>query len=179
MANPQLPESLEDRLKAATAEVTSLERQLDNFYEEFKLRVATGTTVTLAREADRQELIGKLNEARQRQLSLLLRSISDSSNRLESATRNLQQSSESQVRVAESQVRVSESQSRAINDLLRSSHRLEQFAIYLLILNVVNIFILMYTTGQFNGLIGIASFYRNSFRYNSPDGDCLSMALTD
>jgi hypothetical protein len=65
---------------------------------------------------------------------------------------------ESQVKVSESQVRISESQARAIDDLLRSSHRLEQFAIYLLIVNVVSVLVIYYINGLFNGPLGITSF---------------------
>jgi hypothetical protein len=134
-------ESLEAKLKAVTAEVTSLEREYDKFLAGNEERVASGVAMTPARQSEGEELQRKLNEARQRQLSLSLLSISESSNRLETATRNLQQSSESQVKVAESQVRVSESQAHAINDLLRSSHRLEQFALFLIILTALSIFI--------------------------------------
>ena len=96
----------------------------------------------------------------------MLLSILQSSDRLEAATINLQQSSESQLKssesqlkVAESHVRVAESQARAVDDLLTSSHRLEQFTIYLMIINVVNIFILEYTTRLFNGSYGLVSFF--------------------
>jgi hypothetical protein len=157
----QMSESLEDKLKAVATEIANLEVQvtelstlLEDLYKSRGIIPIEGPKSHRALE----ELYSKLNNARQRQLSLLLSSISDSSNRLEAATRNLQQSSEAQVRVAESQVKVSESQisvmrgqSKAIDALLNSSHRLEQFTIFLLVIGAINVFIIEETTGLLNG----------------------------
>jgi hypothetical protein len=138
------PESLE-------AEIARLEQQISDI-----LSVRQGTVGPLPTEGRYslealEEAYRSLNNARQRQLSVLLTSINESSNRLEGATRNLQQSSESQVKVAESHVKVAESQARAVDDLLRSSHRLEQFTIFLLVIGAINIFIIEETTGLLNG----------------------------
>jgi len=157
-------DSLDDRLRKTSEEVRDLEQQFDKFNRDNALRLTMGT-LPPARIAEGQELQSRLYEARQRQTSLLLESLNASSNRLESATRNLQQSSEAQVKIAESQVKVSESQvtisrsqSQAVEDLLRSSHRLEQFTLFLLIVNAVNVFIIEWTAGLLNGPYGIFSF---------------------
>jgi len=157
-AKREMPESLGGMFEAISAEVTSLEQQIEKVRADDEIRIAAGPGITPARGSELAEQERKLDGARQRQLSLLLTSISESSNRLEATTRNLQQSSESQVRIAESHVKVSESQAKTIDDLLRSSHRLEQFAIYLLIMSAINVFIVEYTTGLFNGSYGIVSF---------------------
>ncbi len=140
-ASLQMPDSLEDKLKAVSAEVASLEQQIDKIQADNEIRIAAGSSITLARRFELEELERKLNSARQRQLSLLLTSISGSSNRLETVTKNLKETSESQVKIAESQVKVSESQAQAIRDLLRSSHRLEQFTLFLIIIGALNVFI--------------------------------------
>ena len=119
-----MSDSLDDWLRKTSEEVRDLEQQFDKFNRDNALRLTMGT-LPPARIAEGQELQSRLYEARQRQTSLLLESLNASSNRLESATTNLQQSSEAQVKIAESQVKVSESQVQAVEDLLRSSHRLE------------------------------------------------------
>jgi hypothetical protein len=101
------------------------------------------------------ETFRKLNNARQVQLSHLLTLVHESSNRLESATRNLQQTSESQLKVAESQAEISKSQVKVMKDLLKSSHLLEQFTVYLMVLAALNIFIVEYVAGLFKNLYGI------------------------
>ena len=152
------------RLSKASEAVRLLEKELDKFNSYNSLREAVGT-LTPARAIEGQQLQNRLYEARQWQTSLLLESLNTSSNRLESATTNLQRTSEAQVKVAESQVRVAEShvkvaesQAKAVDDLLKSSHRLEQFAIYLLVMGAVNIFIVEYISKLFEGPYGIVSF---------------------
>jgi hypothetical protein len=136
-----MPDSLEDKLNTVSAEVASLEQQIDKIQADNEIRIAAGSSITSARRFELEELERKLNSARQRQLSLLLTSISESSNRLETVTKNVKETSESQMKIAESQVRVSESQAHAIDDLLRSSHRLEQFALFLIVLTALSIFV--------------------------------------
>lgn len=153
-----MSEFLEDELEKVALEVNDLQQQYDKFLADNKQREAAGVAMAPARQAEGEDLLRRLNEARQRQTPLLLLSILQSSDRLELSTRNLQQSSESQVKVAESQVKVSESQARTMDDLLKSSHRLEQFAIYLLVMTAVNIFIVEYTTNLFSGQYGFVGF---------------------
>jgi hypothetical protein len=154
-------DSLDDRLRKTSEEVRDLEQQFDKFNRDNALRLTMGT-LPPPRIAEGQDLQSRLYEARQRQTSLLLESISASSNRLEGATSNLQKTSESQVKVAESQVKVTESlvsvsetQARTMKDLLRSSHRLEQFTIYLIIFSALNIFIVEYVSGLTNSTYGL------------------------
>jgi hypothetical protein len=136
-----MSESLEDALEAVALEVYDLQQQYDKFLADNKQREASGVAMTLTRQSEVEDMLRRLNEARQRQTPLLLLSILQSSDRLEAATRNLQQSSEAQVKVAESQVKVSESQALAIDSLLKSSHRLERLTAYLIVLTALNVFI--------------------------------------
>jgi predicted HAD superfamily phosphohydrolase len=112
-----MSESPEDRLKRLaieTGQVRDLERQLDEYKENNKLRLAVGQSITPAREAEGEEVRNKLDEARQRLYYSLLTSISESSAHMDAATKSLQKSSEAQLKVAESQA-------EAINNLLKSS----------------------------------------------------------
>lgn len=159
-----MSESLEDALESATVEVNDLQEQYDRFLADNKQHEASGVSMTSARQSEGEGLLRGLNESRQRQNPLLLLSILQSSDHLEAATRNLLQSSESQLkfsesqlRVAESHVRVAESQARAIDNLLTSSRRLEQFTIFLLVVGFLNVFIIEYTTGLLNGPLGIGT----------------------
>ena len=136
-----MSESLEDVLETVALEVNDLQEQYDKFLADNKLREAAGVAVTPARHSEGEDLLRRLNEARQRQTPLLLLSLLQYSDRIEQATRNLPQSSASQAKVAESQVKVSESQALAIDSLLKSSHRLERLTAYLIVLTALNVFI--------------------------------------
>jgi hypothetical protein len=142
------PESLE-------AEIARLERQISDI-----LSVRQGTVGPLPTEGRYslealEEAYRSLNNARQRQLSVQLSSINESSNRLEAATRNLQQSSEAQLIIAESQHQTMESQAKAVNDLLKSSRTIEQFSLFLIVLTIVNIFIVEAVSGILKGELGV------------------------
>src|SRR2546426_7916972 len=117
-------DSLEDELEAVTIEVNDLQQQYDKFEAENKQREGNGVAMTPVRQSESEGLLRRLNEARQRQIPLLLLSILQSSDRLEAATENLQRSSESQLKVAESQADLSRSQAKVMKDLLKSSHLL-------------------------------------------------------
>jgi hypothetical protein len=139
-----LPDSLDDKLRAVATEIVKLEKQITEILDEHDGLSETRTPIPTEgpwSEKTLTEAWKKLSNFRQAQLSYFLASISESSNRLETATKNLKESSESQVKITESQVRVLESQAQAIDDLLRSSHRLEQFALFLIVLTALNIFV--------------------------------------
>jgi small-conductance mechanosensitive channel len=153
-----MSELFEDKDKAVEAEIASLEVEAKKLRMFQSQAFLTHHPFPIEQQLELEELHRRIAELQQKQMSNQLASIHESSNRLEGATRNLQQSSESQVKVAESQVKVSESQARTIDDLLKSSHRLEQFAIYLLVMTAVNIFIVEYTTNLFSGPYGFVGF---------------------
>jgi uncharacterized protein involved in exopolysaccharide biosynthesis len=90
-----MSDSVEDQLKSVSAEVASLEQQIDKIHADNEIRIAAGSSITPARQFELEELERKLNSARQRQLSFLLTSISKSSNRLEAVTKNLKDTSDS------------------------------------------------------------------------------------
>ena len=123
-----MPDSLEDKLKAIAIEIAGLEVEAN------KLRMFQSQSFQMQRpfpidkQLELEELHRKISEAQQKQMSYLLASIGRSSSRLETATKNLKESSESQVQVTKK--------------LLGSSHRLEQFALYLIVLTVLSIFII-------------------------------------
>jgi vacuolar-type H+-ATPase subunit I/STV1 len=148
-------EFLEDELEKVALEVNDLQEQHDKLLADNKQREASGVVITQVRRSEGEDLLRRLTEARQRQTPLLLLSILQSSDRLESATRTLQQSSESQVKFAESQVRVLESLAQIMKKLLKSSHLLEQLTVYLMVLTGLNIFIIEYGQGLFKDFYGI------------------------
>ncbi len=150
-----MPDSLEDKDEAEIASLEIEANKLRMFQSQaFQMK----QPFPIEKQLELEELHRRIAELQQKRVSNLLASIRESSNRLEGATKNLQQSSESQVRVAELHVKVTESQAKAIDDLLRSSHRLEQFAIYLLIMNAVSILIVEYVSGLYNGSYGLVGF---------------------
>ncbi len=150
-----MSDSLEDELEAVSIEVNDLQEQYDKFVASNKQREGSGVAMTPVRQSEGEDLVRRLNEARQRQIPLLLLSILQSSDRLEVATKNLQHSSESQLKVAESQADLSRSQVKVMKDLLKSSHLLEQFTVYLMVLTGLSIFLVEYTQGLFKGSLGI------------------------
>ena len=148
-----MPNPLEDKLKAIAAEIAGLEKEIAELSALHEDLYKSGQPIPIGGPKSQKkldELYKKLNSARQVQLSYLLASISESSAHMEEATRGLQHSSESQLEVARAQ-------SRAVDDLLGSSHRLEQFTIFVLIIGAINVFIIEYTAGLLNGPLGYAT----------------------
>ena len=134
-----MPDSLEDKLKAVAIEIAGLEVEAN------KLRMFQSQSFLMQRpfpidkQLELEELHRKISEAHQKQMSYLLGSIGESSSRLETATKNLKESSESQVQVTKK--------------LLGSSHRLEQFALYLVVLTVLSIFIVEQSQGPTDSIL--------------------------
>ena len=146
-------DSAEDKDKLVEAEIASLEQQIAELSSLHEGLYQSGQQIPIAGPKSQKrldELYSKLNNARQAQLAHLLASISESTNRLEAATRSLQQSSDAQVRVAESQVKISESQvkvsgiqAQTIKKLLKSSLNLETFTLYLIVVALANIVVVI------------------------------------
>src|SRR5713101_3895067 len=88
-----------------------------------------GHQISQPKKTELEELEKLLNDARQRQLGLLLTSISTSSSRLETVTKNLQETSSAQVKVT--------------GRLLASSKRLEKLTVWLLVLGSASIVLLV------------------------------------
>lgn len=140
-------ESLESKLVAVRSEIVDLEtkgREAEKRLEQ--LGLAQFSISSDAREAykakflELEDIEKKLNDARARQLSYLLTSINESSNRLETATKSLQQSAESQVQVT--------------TRLLNSSKHLERFTVWLIVIAATSMYLIVYTQVPFPFGIG-------------------------
>jgi Flp pilus assembly protein TadB len=145
-----LPDSLEDKLRAVAAEIAGYEVEANKLRMFQSQAFQMHQSWPIEKQVELEEWHRRIAEAQQKQVAILLGSIGDSSNRLEVATRNLQHSSESQVKVAEaqvkvseSQVKVSESQVKTTKRLLKSSMNLETFTLYLIVVAMANIVVVI------------------------------------
>lgn len=145
-----MSETLQSKLKSISEEISKLEDEKNDVTKLVHDLYSSGQSVPTPTQVRMEEAYRNLDDARQRQLSLLLTSISESSANMEGVTKNLQRSSESQLEVAQDQ-------SRAVDALLGSSHRLEQFTIFVLIISAINIFIIEDTNHLLNGPFGYAT----------------------
>ena len=129
-----MPDSLEDKLKAVAIEIAGYEVEASKLRQFQSQAFQMKQPFPIEKQLELEEWHRRIAEAQQKQMSYMLASISESSNRLEMATKNLKDTSDAQVAWTETQVEFTQR-------LLGSSHRLEQFALYLIVLTVLSIFI--------------------------------------
>lgn len=142
-------DSLEDQLIAVTIEVNGLQQEYDKFIADNKKREASGVGMTSARQSEGEDLLRKLNEARQREIPLLLLSLNRSSNRLETSAESLKESSNSQVKTTERLKESVDSQINITQKLLTSSRSLEILTLFLILLAFATIVVIV---AQANGI---------------------------
>lgn len=126
-----MSDSLEEGLKEILVDIENLRRQISRLESDI-----TGTATGDQESRDKfarqiEDLRFRLGDARQIQLSILLTSISESSIRLEVASKNLKGAADSQT--------------KTLGRLLRSSNRLEWLTQALIVLTFVNAYLVLAT----------------------------------